>query len=133
MKLGPFVQCIAGVLIAIAVTGCGESNPTNSFQPIVDNEPDVFTFRASNVYVVTSRLTYNWSNSGERASIYHATARTSGSATLILLDAQGTQVYQSLLRSGVTEVANAGVPGTWTVVVLLEEFTGTVNFQVSKL
>jgi len=121
------------ILLPLVIMGCGESNPTNSFQPRVTNETDSFSFYAANVYVVTTRLTYAWTNTGASATVYHASARSRGTGTLILLDASGTQVYQGNLQSNVTEVATAGVPGSWTVVLVLEGYSGTINFRVTKL
>lgn len=132
-RLALFYGVTFAVLAILTLSGCGDSNPTNSFEPRVTNEVDSFSFWATNVYVVTTRLTYSWTNTGASASIYHASARSRGTGTLMLLDANGGQVYQSNLQSNVTEAAAAGVPGSWTIVLVLEEFSGTINFRVSKL
>lgn len=121
------------LVLLILVAGCGDSNPAGSFEPRITNETDSFSFWANNVYLVTERLNYSWANTGTSASVYHASARSNGTGTLILLDAEGRQVYQSDLKSNATEVAEAGVPGTWTVVLDLRQFSGTINFRVTKL
>lgn len=123
----------AVLFVMTAMLGCGNSNPVSSFEPNVTNETDSFSLWASNVYLVSTRLTYSWSNTGASASIYHASARSRGAGTLILLDASGNQVYQSELKSNVTEASASGVPGSWTVVLVLNEFSGTINFRVQKL
>lgn len=125
---------LAPLFIALIVlTGCGDSNPTNSFEPSVLNTTDEFTFRASNVYVVTTRLTYSWTNTGATASIEHVSGRSGGTGTLIVLDADGTQVYQSEFKSSGTDVTIAGNPGEWSVIVDLDEYSGSIYFRMLKV
>lgn len=122
-----------GLLLAVLVVGCTESNPTNSFEPAVTNTTDSFSLRASNAYLVTSTLRYTWTNTGEQATIYHSTSRTAGAATLVIVDANSTQVYSGDLRATGSEVTLVGAAGDWGIVVVLEGFSGNCGFNAQKL
>ena len=120
-------------LIVAIMGGCGDDNPVNSFSPEISNITDTFIFRANNVYIVTETLTYSWNNTGDQATIEHLTGRSGGTATLVIFDADGTQVYSDELKSSVTEFTQQGNAGTWQVVVDLKEFSGSVYFKLQKL
>ncbi len=121
-------------LIIATMNGCGDDNPVNSFIPDVSNTEDIFTFRVNNAYIVTETLTYSWNNTGDQASIYHSSARSGGTATLVIFDSDGTQVYSDDLKvSGVTEATQVGNPGTWRVVVDFKEYSGSAYFKLEKL
>ncbi len=121
------------VMITLASLGCGESNPANSFEPRVTNTEDDFVFQASNIYLVTTRLDYDWFCSGQTASVEHSSGRSNGSGTLFILDADGNQIYQSAFKSSITEITLAGTPGDWKVVVDLTEYSGSIYFRLRKL
>ncbi|UCG61492.1 MAG: hypothetical protein JSV52_14430 [Candidatus Zixiibacteriota bacterium] len=134
MKTSQHLLAIALILVTSAtVAGCGEDNPLNSFDPQVTNSEDLFTFRASNVYLVTTRLTYDWNCTGQTASIEHSSGRSNGTGVIYLFDANGTQVYQSELKSTGTEYSQAGTPGSWKVVLDFSEYSGAVYCRVRKL
>ena len=120
-------------LIVAIMSGCGDDNPVNSFSPEISNTTDTFTFRANNAYVVTETLTYSWNNTGDHATIEHLTGRSGGTATLVIFDADGTQVYSDELKSSVTEATQLGNAGTWRVVVQFVEFSGSAYFKLQKL
>ena len=52
--------------------------------------------------------------------------------TLVITDANGTQVYSRSLSDNGTFVTADGVAGTWTVRVTYNGASGTVNFRVQK-
>lgn len=133
MKTPKRFLTLASTLVAIwMVSGCGESNPTNSFDPTVSNVTDDFIFRANNVYVVTTRLTYNWTNTGQTASVEHLSGTSGGTGTLSILDADGKPVYNNTLESSLTNSTTAGNPGVWSVILELNNYSGNIYFHLRK-
>lgn len=125
--------CAAAAIALTAIMGCGSSTaPLAPFQPQITNATDNFQFQATGVTNVTWTHNYTWTISGDSATVNQATTVTSGSATLILLDANGTQVYSQSLSANGTFGTAKGVTGTWTVKVVFTNFTGTVNFRNQK-
>jgi hypothetical protein len=71
-------------------------------------------------------------NTGTTATINQSAAFTSGSATLVLHDANGVQVYNRSLADNGTFSSDAGTAGTWTVRVIYNTADATVNFRLDK-
>lgn len=129
---------ICAVLLAALVSfGCGTtSKPSNSiaaFEPEVINNEDAFQFQITDGENVDAVLDYSWSNSGTQATIDHSTVTLEGSATLLLFDADSSQVYTSDLLASANQPSSAGSPGLWTVRIVLNNFSGTANFSTEKL
>ncbi len=124
---------ISLLLVGWIMSECGDDNPVNSFVPEISNKTDTLTFRANNAYVVTQTLTYSWNNTGDRASIEHLTGRSGGTATLVIFDADGNQIYSDDLKASGTEATQLGNAGTWRVVVDFKEFSGSAYFKLQKL
>jgi hypothetical protein len=104
-------------------------------QPQITNLTDAFTFQITNLDNVTGTYDYTWQNTGTLARVSHSSnAGSSGSATLVLRDAAGTQVYSGeLASSGQPVSAPAGVAGTWTVRLVFTGYSNSqVNFAVAK-
>lgn len=123
------------VLLLATVAGCGGGgsalNP--QFQPQVTNQADNFQFQTTGITNITQTLQYTWQDSGTLASINQACSITGGTATLTILDANGTQVYSaSLAANGTFTTSPAGVAGNWTIKVVLSNVSGTLNFRVQK-
>jgi len=97
------------------------------------NKADSFQFQITHAANVTTTLNYTWNNTGTRATINHATALTRGTAAVIILDANGTEVYSSNLKASGTETSVAGTAGGWTIKVSFGNFSGTANFRAEKL
>ncbi|UCE24637.1 MAG: hypothetical protein JSU74_00880 [Candidatus Zixiibacteriota bacterium] len=133
MRFVRFLPLICCLCLIFLPSGCGDSNPVNSFEPEIVNNPDDFIFRVRNAYLVTTRLTYNWTNSGQRATIEHLSGRTGGTGALTILDADGNTVYYSELKSSGTDGTSPGNAGRWTIVLQLNEYSGTIYFRVRKL
>ncbi len=121
------------VLTVLFIAGCSDSNPLSAFQPEIINETDAFEFQITDARNVTTVLSYTWVNTGTQATIDHSTALDDGAASLVLLDADGTEVYSSILKASGTEQASAGASGAWTIVVTFSNFDGTSNFRLQKL
>ena len=122
------------VLMAIAVlAACGNSTgPLAPFQPQISNVADNFQFQATGVTDVTWTFTYNWSNSGDSATVNQATTVAGGAATLTIYDKNGTQLYSQSLSANGTFGMTKGVAGSWSIKVVFTNYSGTVNFRVQK-
>ena len=117
---------------ALLAVGCG-SSALAPFQPEINNAPDNFQFQATGLTNLTTTVQYTWSNSGTAATVNHSSTVSGGSATLIIKDASGTQVYSGALVASGTPATSAGVVGAWTIRVQLVNTNGTLNFRVQKL
>jgi len=122
------------VLMAVAVlAACSNSTgPLAPFQPQISNVADNFQFQATGVTNVTWTFTYNWSNTGDSATVNQSTTVTGGAATLTIYDKNGTQLYTQSLSANGTFGMTKGVAGNWTIKVVFTNYSGTVNFRVQK-
>lgn len=122
------------LLAVVAVSGC--NSPTSpGIEPEIVNIPDSFFYQVRDLRDVTGTWEYTWQNGGTVATVSHSTnAGATGTATLILLDAAGTQVYSGpLLASGEPSTSPVGVPGSWTVRIVYSNYSNSqVNFEVSR-
>jgi hypothetical protein len=75
---------------------------------------------------------YSWQNTGISANINQSTTVSAGNMTLVITDANGTQVYSRSLADNGTFVTADGVAGTWTIRVTYSSASGTVNFRAQK-
>lgn len=121
------------VALAALSAACGSSaTGLAPFQPQINNVADNFSFQATGVTNASGTYDYSWSNSGDSATVNQATTITAGSATLTLLDANGTQVYSASLSGNGTFGVLKGVAGTWKVRLVLNNYSGTINFSAQK-
>ena len=128
-----FVMGIAALTALGVVLACGNSTgPLAPFEPQINNAPDNFQFQASGVTNVTWTYTYRWSNTGDSATVNHSTTTTGGSATVTILNSNGTQLYSQPLKASGTEGMTKGLAGLWTIRVVFTNYSGTVNFRVQK-
>jgi hypothetical protein len=69
-----------------------------------------------------------------RADLSRLRCRGTGTATVVVRDAAGTQVYSGQLASSGQPVSSpTGVAGAWTIRVVYSNYSNTqVNFAVSK-
>lgn len=135
-------SCFKATLVlctALSLTGCGGSSGGRAgnvlapqFQPQIVNAIDDFQFQATGVTGVTQTLDYTWRNTSVQANVNQSCSISAGTATLILRDSTGTQIYsQSLIDNG-TFVSTAGAPSAWSMQVILTNVSGTVNFRAQK-
>jgi hypothetical protein len=124
---------VALVVAVLAVTGCGDNNvigPANQLE--VTNATDDFQWQVTALENVAQTLEYTWTNTGTQANVNQASTVTAGSATVTILDADGTQVYSRSLADNGTFETTSGTPGQWTIMVRLSDVDGTLNFRVQK-
>jgi hypothetical protein len=124
-----------GLAILLLVSACSD-DPTAppGIQPQITNLTDAFTFQITNLSNVTGTYDYTWQNTGTLARVSHSSnAGASGTATLVLRDAVGTQVYSgALATSGQPISSPAGVAGAWTVRLVFTNYSNSqVNFALA--
>ncbi len=123
----PFV-----ILCAFILNQCGH-NALAPFQPEVTSVRDNFQLQATGVMNRTATLTYQWEDTGTRATVNHSTTTTHGTARVIIRDAGGSTVYNKLLVPSLTDTTTVGSSGMWTILLELNQYSGTLNFRVQKL
>ncbi|MEO7137022.1 MAG: hypothetical protein ABI037_04865, partial [Gemmatimonadales bacterium] len=99
----------------------------------ISNLTDTFSYQVTSIQGFTGTYTYTWQNTGTLARITHSSnSGATGTATLVVRDAAGTQVYSGLLvSSGQPLSTPAGVAGAWTISVVYSNYSNTqVNFAV---
>ena len=126
---------VAAVTTLILVAGCGDDPTAPGIEPQITNLSDAFSYQVSGIQNFTGTYSYSWQNTGTIAKITHASdAGATGSATLTVRDADGTQVYSGqLVSSGEPLTEPAGVAGDWTITIVYSDYSNTqVNFGVLK-
>ena len=126
----PIAMCLA-LLLALS-SGCSDSTTSPGVQPEITNLADDFSYQVTAIRNYSHTDSYPWQNSGTQANVNQSTSVTGGTATLVLLDADGTEVYDRSLADNGTYVSSAGTPGTWTLVVTYNDCSATVNFRAQK-
>ncbi|MEO7238484.1 MAG: hypothetical protein ABIZ96_07730 [Gemmatimonadales bacterium] len=117
----------------VLVAACGDGPTAPGIQPQITNLTDSFSYQVSSIQGFTGTYTYTWQNTGTLARITHSSdAGATGTATVVVRDAAGTQVYSGLLvSSGQPLSTPAGVAGAWTISVMYSNYSNTqVNFAV---
>ena len=130
-RVGLGVAALALGLLALACGG-NSTGPLAPYDPQIVNVTDNFSFQVTSVSNITWTYTYQWQNTGDSATVNQATNGTAGSATLTVLDKNGTQLYsQSLTGNGTFGMAK-GVAGPWTIRVRFTNYSGTIDFNAQK-
>ncbi len=132
---GASSRSIRAVALAalVLVAACGDGPTAPGIQPQIVNITDSFSYQVSAIQGFTGTYTYNWQNTGTLARITHSSdAGATGTATVVVRDAAGTQVYSgALVSSGQPMSTPAGVAGTWTVNLVYSNYSNTqVNFAI---
>ncbi|MDX2260127.1 MAG: hypothetical protein SFU84_00340 [Gemmatimonadales bacterium] len=130
--LGSLRSLGLAVMVAGGLAACSD-NPVGLQDPEVTNATDNFQFQGTAVASLTATQSYSWTNTGTRATINHSTTTTAGTALLTVRDAAGTVVYTNALVPSLNEPTAVGTAGTWTIVVTMTSYTGTLNFRAQKL
>jgi hypothetical protein len=123
------------VTALVWMTACGDSPTAPGIQPQITNNTDAFSYQVTDIESFTGTYSYTWQNTGTVAKVTHASdAGAVGTATLSVLDANGTLVYSGeLATTGEPLTTPAGVAGAWTIRLVYEAYSNTqVNFAVLK-
>lgn len=126
---GLFAVVLASALFG--AMGCGDP-ASPGIQPEIVNNPDSFSYQVSAIQNYSATSSYTWQNSGTQANVNQACSITSGAATLVILDANGTPVHSRSLAENGTFTTSSGVAGTWTIRIVYEQTSATVNFRADK-
>lgn len=115
------------------IAACSDSTaPLAPFEPEVTNAVDNFQLQATDVEGVGTTLEYLWVNTGTQASVDHSTTTLAGMASVEIRDGTGTIVYSEDLSPSLNEDTTSGTAGTWTINLVLADYSGTLNFRVQK-
>jgi hypothetical protein len=124
-------RLMASAVLFLIVAACGD-DPLAPFAPEIGNAPDNFQFQATALRGVSTVAEYDWPCSGAAANVNQATALTGGSATLVIRDAAGAEVYRRALTANGTFQTASGAAGVWRIRVQLDRASGAVNFRVQR-
>ena len=129
-----WTRLITVAIVGLLAVGCSDAltDPFAEFQPEVTNQTDSFAFQASNISGLTGSVDYEWEHTGTTANVDQSTVVSAGTATVTILDADGTTVYTRNLADDGTFPTDAGVAGTWIIRIAVSNMDGTVNFRVQK-
>lgn len=118
----------------LLLNGCGASanviGPENQLE--VTNATDQLQFQLTALDEVTDSRSYDWQNTGAKATVDVSQEITGGSAILTIRDANGAVMYQADIADDSDGSTPEGAPGTWQIEVVLTNTTGTFNFRVQK-
>lgn len=121
---------LAGTL---ALGACERGNalgPGNQLE--VTNNADDFAVQATALDRVAQTLTYTWAMSGAVADVNQSSAVTAGTGAVTIYDDAGTEVYsRGLVPTGTFSTA-AGVPGAWTIRIILNGMSGVLSVRIQK-
>ncbi len=133
MKTNRIFRALGALAIVGLVAACSDSPTSPGVQPQITNLVDDFAYQVSDVQNYSSTDSYTWQNTGTGASVDQSTSLTSGSATLILLDDTGAEVYSRSLSDSGSFPTIAGTAGNWTIqIVYSSTVSPAVNFRVQK-
>ena len=98
----------------------------------VTSATDQFQFQLTALDQVTDSRSYDWQNTGAKATVDVSQEITGGSAILTIRDANGDVMYQADVADDSDGSTPEGAPGIWQIEVVLTNTTGTFNFRVQK-
>jgi hypothetical protein len=126
-------RVLFALIAVLAVLPACQSTPTSpGVNPEIVNVPDSFAYQVSSIQNFSGTSTYQWQNSGTTANVNLSAVQSAGGALLVVIDANGIEVFSRSLADNGTFVTAAGAAGMWTVRVVYDSFTGTVNFRTEK-
>lgn len=131
-RLATTSSLAAALLLLFAVGGCGDDSSAGKDLQ-VSNVADSFQFQVTDTKNYSHTYSYTWANSGTMATVNQSSSISGGDATLVLKDNSGTTVYTRSLKQNGTFSTTAGVAGNWTVQLLANKVSGTLNFRAQKL
>jgi hypothetical protein len=103
--------------------------PENDPQIVVT--PELFQFTATDLRNVNDRISTVWPNSAPKAKVTLDSFLHHGYGILIITDAVGVMVDSTLLDRDLETDTDPGVPGDWTLTLILAGARGRVGFSVT--
>jgi hypothetical protein len=120
------------LLALLAACGGSENAIAPQYEPQVVNLQNDFAFQVTALDRVSDNIQYTWRNDGTAATVNQSPSNLSGTVSLVILDANGTQVYARSLTDNGTFTTTSGGAGNWTVRVAFSQASGAVNFRLQK-
>jgi hypothetical protein len=128
------------LLLVATLLGC--SNSTGPFSNLsATNNADDFVFIAQTFgRAATTTLHYTWQHGGNVAQFTLGNTALgggtltpiSGTASMTIHDAAGTQVYAHGLNGDAADTTAAGMPGNWTIDLAFTNVNGDIVFEVKR-
>jgi hypothetical protein len=121
------------LVVAASLTTCDRRSPLGPESQVeVTKYADHFLMQVRFMDDGTETLTYDWENTGTQASIHMSASVPSGSVRLTIEDHAGTVVFDDELANDDDIDTSVGVAGNWTIVVRIEDATGTFDLTIQK-
>lgn len=116
----------------VMLAACGDKATAPGKDPEIINSTDNFQYQITDIQDFSGAHVYSWQNTGTVATVNQSATVAAGTATLIIRDANGVQVYSRSLADNGTFASSAGIAGTWTVRVVYVGADATINFRADK-
>ena len=118
---------------AIVLAACQDSilrliEPENNEQLTL--ETDTFRYFLEELRNVSDRRRFTWRNDQPRALFFHRSVLHHGYGLVVIRDAVGTVVDSTILEWKLNTDTEVGVPGDWTVDLILSTGRGRVDFSL---
>lgn len=118
---------------AIGLAACADSivrliEPENNEQLTL--EPDNFRYFLEDLRNVSDRRRFTWRNNNPRALFFHRSFLHHGDGLVIIRDAVGAVVDSTTLEWELNTDTEVGVPGDWTIDLILASGRGRVDFSL---
>ena len=122
---------VGAVLFTLSSLSCNLTSFTGVYTPVITNDTDNYEFQVT-LKGITNREEDRWQNTGNAANVTLSSAVSGGTATVSIMDADGTVLYTHALDGSGLGGTGAGTSGLWTIVVVMTNTTGTLDFKVQK-
>ena len=132
MHNSPMIRLAILLVVGVALVAACDDTTSPGVQPEISNVVDNFQYQVTDIRNYSHVDNYTWQNTGTTANVNQSTTITGGTATLVILDDDGVQVYSRSLGENGTFVTTAGASGSWTIRVTYAAASATVNFRVQK-
>jgi len=132
--MSPRIRRSLAVCFLVLGTGCADSivrilAPEN--EPQIVNTAEKFQFIATDLRNVNDRVSTVWANSAPKAKLIHDSFIHHGYGVLVITDGAGVTVDSTLLELNLEAETRVGVPGNWTLTLILAGARGRVNFTLT--
>ena len=118
---------------AIGLAACQDSilraiEPNNNEQLTL--ETDTFRYYLEELQNVSDRRSWTWRNDQPRAIFFHRSFLHHGYGLVVIRDAVGAVVDSTQLEWELNTDTEVGVPGDWTIDLILSTGRGRVDFSL---
>jgi hypothetical protein len=127
------------VLLTVACSGDPTGNPAGGpsgtgfgGDPQIASNTDDFQWQLSGASNFSTGGGYSWRNTGTGARVTISNSISSGSGTVLVLDAGGRTVWSGSLTNNGTFNSESGPTGDWRIEILPSAVSGSMNIRVQK-